>query len=213
MVFGPRGRPDIALFNLAASMQAGQPIDVYVRGKMQRDFTYVDDLADASTRLIAVRSVLGSPVEDDSLSAVAPFRTVNIACGRRTELMAFIEAIEKAMGKQAKSNMLPMQPGDVVATWWRRGLRAMVGSVAEAPVEEGVARFVEWYRSYCRSTDVQPQFRDQRLRALAAELEEQAARREAMASCRRTDRRGRTLLVLLPKRLCAAAVRVWQAAW
>jgi UDP-glucuronate 4-epimerase len=148
-VYGPWGRPDMALFKFAAAMQADQPIDVYGHGKMRRDFTYVDDLVDAITRLIAVPPVMGSPVEGDSLSAVAPFRTVNIAGGRPTELMAFIEAIEKAMGKTAQRNMLPMQPGDVVATQSDATLlRTLVGAVPETPVEEGVARFVEWYRSY-----------------------------------------------------------------
>lgn len=148
-VYGPWGRPDMALFKFAAAMQADQPIDVYGHGKMRRDFTYIDDLVDAIARLIAVPPVMGSPVEGDSLSAVAPFRTVNIAGGRPTELMAFIEAIEKAMGKTAQRNMLPMQPGDVVATQSDATLlRTLVGVVPETPVEEGVARFVEWYRSY-----------------------------------------------------------------
>ena len=148
-VYGPWGRPDMALFKFAAAMQQDLPIDVYGQGKMLRDFTYVEDVADAIVRLIDVVPVVGQPVPGDSLSAVAPFRTVNVAGGKPTELMAFIAAIEKAMGKQARCNMLPMQPGDVVVTQSDTTLLTnLIGTLPQTSVEDGVARFVEWYRHY-----------------------------------------------------------------
>jgi UDP-glucuronate 4-epimerase len=148
-VYGPWGRPDMAPIKFASAMLEGRPIDVYGRGKMQRDFTYVDDLVDVIAKIMDTPPELGRPVKHDSLSAVAPFRVVNVAGGHQTELMDFIRAIEKAVGRTAQLNLLPMQPGDVVATHSDTTLlRELVGAVPETSVETGVGRFVEWYKSH-----------------------------------------------------------------
>ena len=148
-VYGPWGRPDMALFKFVSAMQQDKAIDIYGEGKMRRDFTYVDDLVDALVRLAGTPPVKGKPVKGDSLSAVAPYRVVNIAGGQPSELMAFVAAVENAMGRKAKHNMLPMQQGDVVATQSDTALlHELIGVLPETPIEVGVARFVEWYRHY-----------------------------------------------------------------
>ncbi len=148
-VYGPWGRPDMALFKFVSAMQQDKAIDIYGEGKMRRDFTYVDDLVDALVRLAGTPPVKGQPVKGDSLSAVAPYRVVNIAGGKPSELMAFVAAVENAMGHKAKHNMLPMQQGDVVATQSDTALlHELIGVLPETPIEVGVARFVEWYRHY-----------------------------------------------------------------
>ena len=141
------GRPDMALFKFTAAMLKGRSMDVYGQGKMRRDFTYVDDLVQAIARLMELPPEAGKPVAHDSLSAVAPYRVVNIAGGQPTELMDFIRAIERAVGREAELNMLPMQPGDVVATEAdTQLLQALIGQLPETPVEAGVAEFVNWYK-------------------------------------------------------------------
>lgn len=148
-VYGPWGRPDMALFKFVKAMAAGEAIDVYNNGQMARDFTYVEDLVAALIALID--AVPGSePVGPaDSLSPVAPFRTVNIGGGMPVPLMDYIAALEAAMGAEAKKNFLPMQPGDVPATHASPDLlRALTGFVPQTPVREGVMAFVDWYRSY-----------------------------------------------------------------
>lgn len=116
-VYGPWGRPDMALFKFTKAILSGEPIDVYNHGDMQRDFTYVDDLVEGICRLIDVAPQTCSAVlPGDSLSPVAPFRVVNIGNGAPVRLLDFIEAIEAATGRRAVCNMLPMQPGDVPAT-------------------------------------------------------------------------------------------------
>lgn len=148
-VYGPWGRPDMALFKFTDAMLGDRPIDVYGHGRMRRDFTYVDDLVDAMVRLLERPPQAGQRVARDSLSPIAPFRTVNIAGGRPTELMDFIRAVETAIGRKAKLNMMDMQPGDVAATQSDTGLlEALIGGVPETDVETGVARFVEWYRGH-----------------------------------------------------------------
>jgi UDP-glucuronate 4-epimerase len=148
-VYGPWGRPDMALFKFVSAMQQDKAIDIYGEGKMRRDFTYVDDLVDALVRLAGTPPVKGQPVKGDSLSAVAPYRVVNIAGGKPSELMAFVAAVENAMGRPAKHNMLPMQQGDVAATQSDTALlHELIGTLPETPIEVGVARFVEWYRHY-----------------------------------------------------------------
>src|SRR5690606_29440830 len=115
-----------------AALMEGRPIEVYGFGQMRRDFTYVDDLVAAIAGLMARPPELGRPVPHDSLSAVAPFRSVNIAGGRPTELMDFIGAMERAAGRKAQLNMLPMQLGDVVATKADTSLlRALIGAMPE----------------------------------------------------------------------------------
>ncbi len=145
-VYGPWGRPDMALFKFTKAILADEPIEVYNNGDMERDFTYIGDLVESIARLTA--AVPGSePVEGDSLSPVAPFRIVNIGQGRPTKLMDYIAAIEHALGKTATKNFLPMQPGDVPATEASSALlRQLTGYVPSTPPEEGVAKFVRWYR-------------------------------------------------------------------
>jgi UDP-glucuronate 4-epimerase len=147
-VYGPWGRPDMALFKFVAATLAGQPIEVYGEGRMQRDFTYIDDLVEAIVRLLDKAPREGEPVGPlDSLSPAAPYRVVNIGGGRPVGLMEFIDAIEKALGLPIQRRMLPMQKGDVPATWAAPDLlRALTGYVPETDVETGVRAFVEWYR-------------------------------------------------------------------
>ncbi|NGP18546.1 NAD-dependent epimerase/dehydratase family protein [Devosia aurantiaca] len=147
-VYGPWGRPDMALFKFTNAILSGKPIDVYGHGQMRRDFTYVDDLVDAMLRLGEALPVRGAPVSGDSLSAIAPFRTVNIAGGRPTELMDFIKAIETVIDQKAELNLMEMQAGDVVATESDTTLlRNLIGSVPETSLKTGVACFIEWYRA------------------------------------------------------------------
>ena len=144
-VYGPWGRPDMALFKFTKAMLSGEAIDVYNHGKMQRDFTYIDDLVRGIVRLIdAVPG--GQPVGDsDSLSPVAPFRVVNIGNAQPVELMEFIRAIEAALGQDAKMNMMPIQPGDVPATWADTDLiRSLIGEIGTTDIKDGVAKFVAW---------------------------------------------------------------------
>lgn len=149
-VYGPWGRPDMALFKFTEAILKGLPIDVYNHGKMERDFTYIDDLIEAIVRLIPKRPVQGEPVnEGDSLSPVAPFRVVNIGNGAPVNLMDFITAIEEATGKPAQRNYLPMQPGEVPKTWANAELlQALTGFRPNYPVSDGVRAFVAWYREY-----------------------------------------------------------------
>ena len=149
-VYGPWGRPDMALFKFVSAITSGAPIEVYGEGRMQRDFTFIDDLVEAIIRLVPQMPVAGRPVSDlDSISPVAPWRAVNIAGGQTVELMAFIQAIERHMGTKAQKTLLPMQPGDVAATWADPALlRQLTGYLPETPVETGVAAFIDWYREY-----------------------------------------------------------------
>ncbi|WP_375597116.1 NAD-dependent epimerase/dehydratase family protein [Devosia sp. Naph2] len=150
-VYGAYGRPDMALLKFATKIEAGSPIDVYGNGQMRRDFTYVEDLVAALAAVMPRVPVLGEPVEGDSLSAVAPFRLLNIGGGRPVELMDFIASLERAMGRKAELNMLPMQPGDVVATEADTALlQALVGELPCTPLDEGIDRFVAWFRDYAK---------------------------------------------------------------
>lgn len=147
-VYGPWGRPDMALFKFAKAIAADEPIDVYNNGEMVRDFTYVEDLAKAINRLsVAIPGT--EPVEGDSLSPVAPFRIVNVGGGKPTPLMDYIGALEAALGRTARKNMLPMQQGDVPATEASPELlRRLTGHIPTTSVEDGVAAFVAWYQDH-----------------------------------------------------------------
>jgi UDP-glucuronate 4-epimerase len=149
-VYGPWGRPDMALFKFARAILAGEPIDVYNNGDMVRDFTFIDDLADSIVRLSA--AVPGTQaVEGDSLSPVAPFRTVNIGAGRPVPLMDYIGELERALGREAVKNFLPMQAGDVPATEASAELlRRLTGHAPDTPPSIGVPAFVRWYREHYR---------------------------------------------------------------
>lgn len=149
-VYGPWGRPDMALFKFTKGILEETPIDIYNHGDMYRDFTYVDDLV-RGIRLL-IDAVPGGPetaVEDDSLSPAAPFRVVNIGNSDKVKLLDFIEAIEDEIGRKAIRNYMPMQTGDVPATWADASLlKRLTGYSPQTPFREGVARFVRWYRDY-----------------------------------------------------------------
>ena len=149
-VYGPWGRPDMALFLFVRAILDGAPIDIYNHGNMWRDFTYVDDLV-RGIRLL-IDAVPGGPetaVEGDSLSPVAPFRIVNIGNSTRVRLEDFVDAVERAVGKPAIRRYLDMQPGDVPATWADcRLLEQLTGYRPRTDLETGVARFVAWYRDH-----------------------------------------------------------------
>jgi len=148
-VYGPWGRPDMAPWLFTNAILRGEPIKVFNHGDMRRDFTYVVDLVRA-IRLLMDAVPSDQPVGPaDSLSPVAPFRTVNIGNGAPVELVDFIAAIEAATGKQAIRQLLPMQPGDVPATWADTTLlRRLTGYAPQTPITEGVDAYVAWFRSY-----------------------------------------------------------------
>jgi UDP-glucuronate 4-epimerase len=148
-VYGPWGRPDMALFRFVRAILAGEPIDVYNEGAMERDFTYVADLVEAIRRLIDRPPEAGSPVAGDSLSPSAPWRVVNIGRGAPVGLMDFIAETERALGCKAKLNFLPMQQGDVKRTSADASLlETLTGYRPTTGLGEGVAAFCAWYREY-----------------------------------------------------------------
>jgi UDP-glucuronate 4-epimerase len=150
-VYGPWGRPDMALFKFVKAIEAGEAIDVYNHGDMRRDFTFVDDLVKAIDLLSRQAPVEGRPVEGDSLSPVAPWRVVNIGGGAPVGLLDFISEIETCLGRKAARNYLPMQPGDVPATWADAALlETLTGYRPDTPVSVGVRSFCAWYRDYYR---------------------------------------------------------------
>jgi UDP-glucuronate 4-epimerase len=151
-VYGPWGRPDMALFKFTKAMMSGEAIDVFNEGRMKRDFTYIDDIVEGVVR---VTDNLPEPnpswdaMNADPGSSPAPYRIYNIGNNNPVELMEFIRAIETAIGQKAKMNMLPMQPGDVPATYANvEDLMNDVDFSPETPVEEGIQRFIEWYKQY-----------------------------------------------------------------
>jgi len=152
-VYGPFGRPDMALFKFVDAILKGQPIDIYGEGMMSRDFTYIDDLVEGIIRLSHIAPSEDNRVTEegvtDTLSKHAPFRVVNIGGGQPVELMRFVETVETVLGQKAIRNMLPMQQGDVPRTYASPDLlRALTNYAPETPVETGVQRFVEWYRDW-----------------------------------------------------------------
>ncbi|MQX97354.1 NAD-dependent epimerase [Sinorhizobium medicae] len=154
-VYGPWGRPDMALFKFVDAIHNGRPIDIYGEGRMSRDFTYIDDLVESIVRLSHIAPAEENRVAPekatDTLSRHAPFRVVNTGGGQPVELMNFVETVEKAVGRPAIHNMLPMQQGDVPRTFASPDLlEALTGFKPSVSVEEGVARFVEWYEQNYR---------------------------------------------------------------
>ncbi|MFV0333460.1 MAG: SDR family NAD(P)-dependent oxidoreductase [Tropicimonas sp.] len=149
-VYGPWGRPDMAPSRFACGIVEGRPIDIYNNGEMWRDFTYVGDLVRGIRGLIdAVPGGAETRVANDSLSPVAPFRIVNIGNSDKVRLLDFIEAIEDALGRKAIRNYMPMQTGDVPATWADASLlQNLTGYRPQTPFREGVERFVRWYCDY-----------------------------------------------------------------
>jgi UDP-glucuronate 4-epimerase len=151
-VYGPWGRPDMALFLFAKAILEDRPIDVFNHGRMRRDFTYIDDIAEGVIRVLD-RPPTADPAFDrqtpDPASSWAPYRVFNIGNHQPVELMAYIEALEQALGKVAAKNFLPLQDGDVPATHAdTTELNRVTGFAPQTPVVEGVRRFVEWYRGY-----------------------------------------------------------------
>ncbi|MGK3141969.1 NAD-dependent epimerase [Pantoea sp. C2G6] len=151
-VYGPWGRPDMALFKFTRAMLAGEAIDVYNQGQMKRDFTYIDDIAEAIVRLQDV-----IPQQDENwtvetgspATSSAPYRVYNIGNSQPVTLIRYIEAIEKALGITAQKNLMPMQPGDVLETSAdTEALFKAIGFKPQTGVEEGVKRFVDWYRDF-----------------------------------------------------------------
>ncbi len=148
-VYGPWGRPDMALFKFVKAMLNGDPIDVYNHGQMRRDFTYIDDLVEAVRKLADARPTATAAGDFDSLSPVAPFRIVNIGKAKPDALGDFIAEIEHSLGLEAKKNMMEMQAGDVPATWSdTRLLEALTGYKATTELSDGIPEFVTWYRTY-----------------------------------------------------------------
>jgi UDP-glucuronate 4-epimerase len=147
-VYGPWGRPDMALFKFVKAALAGETIDVYGHGLMRRDFTFVDDLVEAIVRLVDLPPEAGKPVgPEDSLSPAGPYRVVNIGGGAPIGLSAFIDEIERAVGRPIARRMLDIQPGELPATWASADLlRDLTGYVPGTPLDAGVAAFVRWYR-------------------------------------------------------------------
>jgi UDP-glucuronate 4-epimerase len=141
-VYGPWGRPDMALFTFTEAMLKGRPIDIYNHGQMARDFTYVDDIVESIARLLAK-----PPVPDKEANGVN--RIFNIGRGKPVALLDFVECLEAALGTTAQRNYLPMQPGDVVKTWADvSALADWVGFSPQVEVDAGVKQFVTWYRDF-----------------------------------------------------------------
>lgn len=152
-VYGPWGRPDMALFKFTKGILEDDPIDIYNHGDMYRDFTFVEDLVKGIRLLIDAIPQRPETTQDvpegDSLSPVAPFRIVNIGNSDKVRLMDFIEAIETELGKKAIRNYMDMQVGDVPATWANASLlKSLTGYQPQTDIREGVKRFVAWYRDY-----------------------------------------------------------------
>ena len=151
-VYGPWGRPDMALFLFIKAILEGRPIDVFNHGKMQRDFTYIDDIAEGVIRVLdgpARPDPAFDPLNPDPATSNVPYRIYNIGNHRQVDLMAYIETLEEMLGKKAEKNFLPMQDGDVPATYADiDALRADTGFAPATTVKQGIERFVAWYRSY-----------------------------------------------------------------
>ncbi|HWA60401.1 MAG TPA: SDR family NAD(P)-dependent oxidoreductase [Caulobacteraceae bacterium] len=157
-VYGPWGRPDMALFKFAEALTRDEPIDVYNAGDMARDFTFIDDLAEAVVRLMGCVPEVGKPAPGghDSLSPAAPWRVVNIGRSDPVRLDDFIAAIEDAVGRKARRNELPMQPGDPQTTFAACDLLAdLTGYRPSTSVREGVAAFWAWLQTYRNETSRQ----------------------------------------------------------
>jgi len=155
-VYGPWGRPDMALFKFTRAILAGEPIDVFNGGNMQRDFTYIDDLVTGIIRVLDLPPTAdpswSGRTPDPGTSGVAPWRIFNIGNSSPVDLMQYIEAVELSLGRKAEKRLLPMQPGDVQRTWADSSeLERATGFRPGTSVQVGVNRFVEWYLNYYES--------------------------------------------------------------
>jgi UDP-glucuronate 4-epimerase len=151
-VYGPWGRPDMALFKFTKGIIAGEPIPVFNRGEMIRDFTYVDDIVEGVIRTIdktAAADPTWTGKNPDPATSYAPWRVYNIGNNNPVKLMRYIEVLEQCLGKKAKLDLMPMQPGDVPETYANTdALHGAVGFKPATTVEVGITRFVEWYKHY-----------------------------------------------------------------
>ncbi|ENZ0175312.1 NAD-dependent epimerase/dehydratase family protein, partial [Providencia rettgeri] len=149
-VYGPWGRPDMALFKFTKAILAGEPIDVYNNGNLSRDFTFVDDIVEGVIRISDIIPQANPNNHSESpAESSAPYRIYNIGNGQPVKLIEFISALEKALGKEAIKNFLPMQAGDVYTTWAdTEDLFSVTGYRPQVSIEQGVQAFVDWYRSY-----------------------------------------------------------------
>ena len=151
-VYGPWGRPDMSLFLFTRNILAGEPIQVFNYGQHSRDFTYIDDAVEGVVRtldVVATPDPKWNPEDPNPATSSAPYRLYNIGNNKPMELLHFIEVLEKSLGKKAEKNFLPIQPGDVPETCADvEDLMQDVGFRPATPVTTGIARFVEWYRSY-----------------------------------------------------------------
>lgn len=151
-VYGPHGRPDMALFLFTKAILEGKPIDVYNKGKMKRDFTYVDDITEAIVRLVPKAAQPNNDwngMQPDPASSFAPYKIYNIGNNKPVELLRFIEVIEECLGKKAIKNLMPLQDGDVPETFADvEDLMREVDFKPTTPIEFGVKKFIEWYLSY-----------------------------------------------------------------
>ena len=154
-VYGPWGRPDMALFRFTEAILAGRPIPVFGQGRMRRDFTYIDDIVAGVVAALdhpaAPDPAWNSSAPDPATSGVAPWRVLNLGAGRPVALMTYIALLEEKLGRKAVIDLLPMQPGDVTATEADIGrTEAVLDYHPQTPVEVGVGRFVDWYQDYHR---------------------------------------------------------------
>ncbi|OQB56141.1 MAG: dTDP-glucose 4,6-dehydratase [Deltaproteobacteria bacterium ADurb.Bin151] len=151
-VYGPWGRPDMAYFSFTKAILDGKPIDVFNSGQMKRDFTYIDDIIDGVMRVlhkIPIPNPEWNGANPDPGTSYSPYRLYNIGNNNPVELMFVINILERCIGKKAKLNLLPMQPGDVAATFADiDDLRKDVGFEPGTPIEKGLGNFVDWYKSY-----------------------------------------------------------------
>jgi len=151
-VYGPWGRPDMALFLFTKAILEGRPIDVFNHGNMQRDFTFVDDIVEGVIRVldrVAAPNPAYDPASADPATSNVPYRVFNIGNNNPVPLLDFIGCIEDALGKKAEKRLLPLQDGDVPATYANTdALNDWVGFVPGTPIQEGIGRFVDWYRGY-----------------------------------------------------------------
>ena len=142
-VYGPWGRPDMAPILFADAICEGRPISLFGEGKQERDFTYIDDIAEGTI------AVLDAPPIQKDLASSVPYRVMNIGNGRPIGLCAFVEELEKALGMKAEKRLLPMQPGDVTRTWAdTTQLEQSLGFRPRVSLQQGVAEFVKWYKEY-----------------------------------------------------------------
>ena len=152
-VYGPWCRPDMALFKFTKSIIKGEPIDIYNNGEMYRDFTYIDDIVKGINALMSVPPKEEKNIDkNDSLSPVAPFRIVNIGNSNKVKLLDFVDILETCIGKKAIRNYMPMQKGDVHATWANTDLlKKLTGYAPKTDIKKGIKNFVDWYLDYYKS--------------------------------------------------------------